>query len=342
MNNNKAEEVRTTGCTLMIFEDREYRRVVTKDFQTEADIVILIHGFTSHGEYMGEELAPYLRHENYQVFLFNYDSYRGILPAVNSLRELLESYNNQTDRKISSKKIFLIGHSMGGLVARKFTIDDAKQKYSDRLIRGVVMLATPNNGVLQNRLSDQQWRKFTNHLIFVSEEIGGVFPQARTLGCKAVRELTKIDENNIVTTLNNEWKQMENDLPPSLSISGGLNYLRFSKNQLREQIINRAIQRFICDDNTELPNDGIVLESSVDLNSYINSLSGEYTHINNYFEYRNTNHNTIHLQQIVSTRIQEWLQTIHQSAIFIIINTNNNSEITVEIMFGHDYTIGLG
>ncbi|WP_066377989.1 esterase/lipase family protein [Anabaena sp. CA = ATCC 33047] len=321
MDTKKVEEVRKTGCTLIAFKDGKYERAASEDFKTEADIVILIHGFTSHGEYMGQELVPYLYSENYQIFLFNYDSYKGILSAVRSLQELLETYDNLTNQKIRSKKIFLIGHSMGGLVARQFTIDDAKKDNSDRFIKGVIMLATPNNGVLQNKLSNENWRNFVKYLISVSEEIGGVFPQARTLECVAVKELAKIDEYNIIDKLNYEWEKMSCNLPPSLSISGGQNYLEFT-NKLIEGIINRGIQQLISDSNTRCPNDGIVLECSVDMNSCISypQQNQQYIHLNNYHEYSNTNHNTIHIQQIVSIKIVEWLQTISKKNTSLLNN----------------------
>ncbi|MDZ7969734.1 MAG: alpha/beta fold hydrolase [Nostoc sp. DedSLP03] len=299
MYEDKIQQIRERGDELITFEEKNkpYPKAKTQDFLNDKQLVILIHGFTSHGDYMGEELAPFLEREGYQVFFFNYNSPRGILAAVNTLKDILKSYDKLTRGEISRKKVFLIAHSMGGLVARGFTIDNDAKKF----VRGIVMLGTPNNGVFQNK------KDFIKYLIDAGEMLSGAFPKLSVAGCIATKELCKIDENenqSIIDILNSDWCQAC-ELPSILSVSGGKKFLDFYKSEFKNKVTNDIIQKLIGNEE----NDGIVTESSVNMPLFIETCTLErYKHCNSYADYSETNHNNIHLNQRVMLKILSWLR----------------------------------
>jgi hypothetical protein len=192
---------------------------------------------------------------------------------------------------------------MGGLVARRFAIDNDTKKF----VRGIVMLGTPNNGVLQKRLKDEDIKRLINFLIDAGEALAGVIPEAKVASCLATTELLKIDRNEskpMIDILNNDWRQAC-ELPPTLSVSGGENFLYFGKSEFNNKLKNKIIQQLIGDTN----NDGIVTENSVNMTSFLAMCTPErYNHCNSYVDYSTTNHNSIHLNQRVMLEILIWLQ----------------------------------
>src|SRR6266487_3223240 len=80
-----------------------------------APLVICVHGFTSHGRYM-VELARHVEGHRFIAALFNYDSYLGIDQASADLSDRLRLLI----KNLTNHSFVLIGHSMGGLVARAF------------------------------------------------------------------------------------------------------------------------------------------------------------------------------------------------------------------------------
>src|SRR4051812_15265702 len=81
-------------------------------------LVVLVHGFTSHGRYM-ERLAKQLRGHGYVTAVFNHDSYLGIDVASADLGGILEGFMEVFEKE-GNKGFVLVAHSMGGLVARHF------------------------------------------------------------------------------------------------------------------------------------------------------------------------------------------------------------------------------
>lgn len=146
------------------------------------------------------------------------------------------------------------------------------------------------------------------------EALTGLIPQVEVTSCQAVKDLLKNDENEnqaTINILNKNWSQAH-ELLPTLSISGGLNALYFGNNQLNNGIRNHLIQKLIGDSE----NDGIVTEKSVNISKFTVINSERYTHINTYDEYPTTNHNNIHLNQSVRTKILSWLHdvTVHSKS----------------------------
>jgi predicted alpha/beta-fold hydrolase len=64
------------------------KRALGVDFDHRKN-VIFVHGFTSHGSYMGD-LIQYFDDSGFRSFAFNYNSYRGIRNAAQTLFELLD------------------------------------------------------------------------------------------------------------------------------------------------------------------------------------------------------------------------------------------------------------
>lgn len=75
--------------------------------------------------------------ENEDLFIFPYDWRKRIDILADDLKSFIDSHN------LADKQINLVGHSMGGLVARAFA-----QKYPDSKINKIVTAGTPNNGTL--------------------------------------------------------------------------------------------------------------------------------------------------------------------------------------------------
>ena len=71
------------------------------DFSSD-QIVILVHGFTSHGMYL-QQVGRYLQGFGYQAFIFNYNSYRGVRKASQSLKDFLMRYDRQLGGQLREK-----------------------------------------------------------------------------------------------------------------------------------------------------------------------------------------------------------------------------------------------
>jgi pimeloyl-ACP methyl ester carboxylesterase len=98
--------------------------------------VILIHGLMTNSVVMRNMEKEMLK-AGYEVYKFNYKSQKYSLDTLNSLNELVKS--------VKEDNIFIIGHSMGGLVARNY-ISHYKYKYNSKSnIKSVITIATPHN-----------------------------------------------------------------------------------------------------------------------------------------------------------------------------------------------------
>ena len=97
--------------------------------------VIIIHGIKSDLNAF-KELAQKIYNENYEVLGFNYP-YADLMENNGSdLKVILEKIYKQ-----SNKKVFIVAHSMGGLVSR-YAITIGASSFVGKLI----MCSTPNNG----------------------------------------------------------------------------------------------------------------------------------------------------------------------------------------------------
>ena len=103
--------------------------------------MILIHGLYSFPwmlKWIGQQLE-----QKYNVVYFGHNSVRYGLPTMHALHELVLSLNKQ-----GVKKVVLAGHSMGGLLAKKYS-----QMHGDRL-HYIVTFGTPHNGSKLGKILD--------------------------------------------------------------------------------------------------------------------------------------------------------------------------------------------
>lgn len=96
--------------------------------------VVLIHGFLNNSlvmTYLGNKIAL----AGYKVYHFNYKTRQY---SENTLEDL-----NNLISKIQDEEIYLVGHSMGGLVIRNY-VHKEKYKINHKKIQGVVTVASPH------------------------------------------------------------------------------------------------------------------------------------------------------------------------------------------------------
>ena len=292
MSSESARIIRT-GDELVRVSDLAWAR--PEDFGARK-LVILIHGFTAHGKYM-RELGDFIQAFDFQAFVFNYNSYRGIAKAATNLRDFLLRYDGEVAGAISRNGVFIIAHSMGGLVARSLAIIDEDQHF----VRGMVLLGTPNDGCFSSA-------RFLSYFIDYGEFLSGLMPEARNPACLSAKELIKADATDkpFISVLNERW-QKSFHRPPTLSISGGKRYLALSNNPLKNWLANRVIQGEIGQDD----NDGLVTEKSVNMHSTMSLAEDKrYRHFNDYPYYPDLNHTNLKENQTLALEIVKWFNEL--------------------------------
>lgn len=115
------------------------------------------------------------------VFNFLSKNKNTINLPINELSKLLESRIQYTCADYEN--IILIGHSMGGLIAKRFILDDLK-KNTDSKVKLYVSLATPHSGSI-----------ISNFGKLISKNV-------------QTKDLAALSET--ISTLNNEWVQNKN------------------------------------------------------------------------------------------------------------------------------------
>lgn len=267
------------------------KRATPSDFDTDKT-VILIHGFTAHGDYL-KSLATELVNHDYNVLVYNYYSLNGILRAAKSLAEKLLLLNELANDNLKTNKVSLICHSMGGLVGKSlFLLTPGKD-----FVSSLVTIGTPHKGTLTNA-------KLMKHLINAGEYLSGKTVSYRP-ECLSAKELMGKDgykNIGLLSTLESEIEELE-DIP-ILSISGGRNYLEVGNNTLLNYVANRYIQNQLSEKN-----DGLVQENSSRPLSGSNSVFHPMSeHLNNYSDYYDVNHSHLVNSQVIGLNIAVWLK----------------------------------
>jgi hypothetical protein len=252
----------------------------------DANLIVLVHGFTSHGRYLAD-LAGFLDSHGFCSAIFNYDSYLGIDQAARDLADRIDQVRAPVERY----GFAVVAHSMGGLVARSFSRITALREN----LRGVVLLGTPNNGTLANR-------EVISYMLDWGDWLTGPNPYARAPFCRSAQQLTSEDPERFISSLNDQDQRDPLGIP-MLSISGGRPFLEFGKSNLPYAGIvrNKLLQNLLA----ERPNDGLVLESSADITRVIEGR--DLTHMNDYNEYPRLNHTYLTRNQAVAGMIVKWL-----------------------------------
>lgn len=151
--------------------------------------VILLHGFMSNA-YMMKYMEKQIIKAGYDVHSFNYKSNKYTENTLIELHKLIESLEN--------KEIYLIGHSMGGLVARNYLHHYEYNKIpSNSKIKALITIATPHNQSLSaHAISKSIFKK-----IFGTAGDSGltkILPEWKTdipIGCIAGISTSKLSKN---------------------------------------------------------------------------------------------------------------------------------------------------
>ncbi|SAL07682.1 Alpha/beta hydrolase family protein [Caballeronia arationis] len=253
-------------------------------------VVVFVHGFTAHGRYLSR-LAEYVGAHGFTPALFNYDSYRGIDQAARDLEMLLV----ELDDTIRDDGIFLVGHSMGGLVARYLVQYRAER--SGIRVRGIASLGTPHGGTLSKR--------HVGHLLDWADSVTLPNPFSRVPACPSSMQLTDASSTGLISKLNHDAASDARCIP-MLSISGGLPFLEFGtggNGGFAGMLRNLVLQRLIG----EQPNDGLVAESSADIVKVV-SARPQQAHLRDYPGYDRVNHSYLGRNQHVAGIVVRWLK----------------------------------
>lgn len=265
------------GDALFRFEDG--KRATHTSFNAK-NIAIFIHGFTANADYMGD-LMHQFNGAGFVSFAFEYASFKGIDHAAKSLSQLLTLLDN--DGTISRNRVVLVGHSMGGLVARAFI----SLENGARFARKVITLGTPHDGTLKS-----SW--LVKCLANLGESLSGLNPEGYTESNRSTQQLIGADGP---PALLEQLKKC----PPSeqvdfYSISGGYGRLEFGPSWSKNLLANLWLQSKL-----DAPNDGLVSDESSDLSRKLFSACAPgAAHLNNYPEYSDTNHTYLVNNQTVA------------------------------------------
>lgn len=291
---SQVRKVIGSGDALLRASDLEWAE--PNDFKS-ANLVILVHGFTSHGIYL-QELGNFLKKFGYQTFIFNYNSYRGIYKAAQNLKDLILRYDKHSEGRITQNGVFIIAHSFGGLVARCLALDQGPQQF----IRGIAMLGTPNNGCFPNS-------RWLSYFIEYGEHLTDLMPDAANPACLSAKECIRADEtsgDSFIDRMNSVWEKA-GDCPPAITISGGKRFLAISGNSLKNWLANHRIQAMIGDED----NDGLVTEKSVDMQTaQMITPQHRYTHFHSYPYYFDLNHTNLTQNQTLALEIVDWFSSL--------------------------------
>ncbi len=269
--------------------------IVVADSLKSGKNVILIHGFTAHGEYMNDPAETFRRY-GLGVYVFDYDSYKGIDRAAASLHTLLESLNSLSDGAIVSNKVSLVCHSMGGLVARSFC-----QAYSgDDYVDKVVTLGTPHAGTLLDS-------RTLGYLVKVGESLAGSgVLRGYHRSCKSAMQLMGKDAESSEDCLVAKMGRVAGGLEKvqKLSISGGKRRLIVGKGKVANALMNNYLQKKLSPGE----NDGLVAEVSSDWSANFPVLTNSPRHYTKYPEYENINHSFLINNHSISLKVVEFLK----------------------------------
>jgi hypothetical protein len=118
--------------------------------------------------------------------------------------------------------------------------------------------------------------------------------------CRSAKQLTQSDADGFIKTLN----AADRDAPlkvPTLTVSGGLSLLEFCNGRIRNGLVNQFVQNIL-----RTPNDGLVGESSANLQNVLGRLDLPITHDAAYPAYETTNHTYLIRSQSIAARVARW------------------------------------
>lgn len=251
-----------------------FRPATGQDF-VNGKVALFIHGFTANADYMVPIMEEFAL-AGYTPIAYNYFCYDGIDSAAQALQGLLTIFNTNTQGALQKNQIVVIGHSMGGLVARALVVMCAGHGF----VRKVLTIGSPHDGTLVKKA-------LLGIMVAAGERISGVVHGGYGYAAKSARQLTKQD-----TTSGTPFLDVLNSTQPNAqvefhSFSGGMPELRIGTNWLVNQTVNWMIQRYF----KGAENDGLVGEASSNLAGLsVSGKNGTEQHHKNYAEFPKINH----------------------------------------------------
>jgi len=284
---SQAQAEKVGAAILKLLPTGDFSKAIPSDFKN-GKVVIFIHGFTADAAYMLPMMQEF-ELNGYVALAFNYPCYRGIDYAARSLYQLLEKYDGLNGGAISTDRITVVGHSMGGLVARALVGPESGHKY----VRKVFTVGSPNAGTLHDSRV-LQW------YVTWGESLSGLVYGGYIKSSKSALQLMWADGPEPFLA-----KLQNTKVPAGLvefhSFSGGKNFLTLGKGGgLRERVLNIFIQKHFGNKT----NDGLVLESSTDLSHPRFALCANGgVHHNGYADFEVLNHSHLCESQILNLEI---------------------------------------
>lgn len=118
-----------------------------KEPETQKDSVVFIHGWRGSEDSFGKMPTYISESTECQTGVYSYPT--GIWEKSPSIDMIARNFDNWVRNTVSSKRIAIVAHSMGGLVARRFvSLQFERTDRIDNLVRLFVFIASPHNGAV--------------------------------------------------------------------------------------------------------------------------------------------------------------------------------------------------
>ncbi|WP_284218319.1 alpha/beta fold hydrolase [Agaribacter marinus] len=212
--------------------------------------------------------------------------------AADNLHAIIESFNEIKKDCIQEKSLYIVAHSMGGLVARALCQLTGSKKYVSK----IVTLGTPHDGTLYDA-------QVIGHMIHWGESISSKM-KGFTPNANSAKELTKKDNTNgqcLIDKLQRDSDSLK-DIK-IFSVSGGKKWLDYGS-FFKSYIANWKIQKWFEDK----PNDGLVLEYSSNIKNSTPDADNNHHHFNKYTEYDDINHSYLIDNHQILLKLTAWLK----------------------------------
>lgn len=139
-------------------------RIYTQNWQPGDEpkaVLILVHGLAEHSNrYVG--IANYFTEQDYAVYALDHEGHghsqglRGYINSFDDFLTTLDQYLNNIANQHPGKKLFLVGHSMGGVISSAYLLEH-QQKLAGCILSGAALatgdVISPVQKVVLNTLS---------------------------------------------------------------------------------------------------------------------------------------------------------------------------------------------
>lgn len=118
-----------------------------KEPAKQKDSVVFIHGWRGDEDSFGKMPTYVSEKTECQTGIYSYPT--GIWEKSPSIDMIARNFDNWLRNNVSSRRIAIVAHSMGGLVARRFvSLQFERADRIDNLVRLFVFIASPHNGAV--------------------------------------------------------------------------------------------------------------------------------------------------------------------------------------------------